>query len=390
MLTASSIEHLSLVDMKVDLKSLFAIIPTLRSFNSTVDYNQLINNIYQHPSVHLQQLSITFHGITFDKVERLLSSITCLTHFTLIANDVQKDMSNGYRWAQLLSTIKTFKFILTFHPNAFVRSVLDLSSFCTKFWLLEKKWYVTQDVCIDNCFWILYSNPYFLNWYPFYYIVGTFVTESTDPASTSFINVKKCCIFGQSISNTTLWRRCTHVSCLSVSPSILNQDHKCRYATMYLDLTKITWLCLDDTKTGKSIDTTIQLMDSLPSLRTLRVSVTILKLLLTQNWFNIANLSIVWGSDRLPKLLTVTETDSLCRSFNHIETLEFTRSFIDDVSQLLNNMMKTLSHVFIDHASSITQQDDQFISYEWLKRNTNLSNFGYSCDKNNNVHIWLY
>ncbi|CAF4744713.1 unnamed protein product, partial [Rotaria sp. Silwood2] len=82
MLTTSSIEHLSLVGIKVDLKSLFAIIPTLRSFNFTVDYNQLINNIYQHPSVHLQQLSITFHGITFDKVERLLSSITCLTHFT--------------------------------------------------------------------------------------------------------------------------------------------------------------------------------------------------------------------------------------------------------------------------------------------------------------------
>ncbi|CAM2721114.1 unnamed protein product [Rotaria socialis] len=84
-LTASSLEYVDLSCIEIDLKSLFSITPALHSFTSTVDYNILISNIHEHPSVNLQRLSITFDGVTFKIIECLLSSMNCLAHFTLVA-----------------------------------------------------------------------------------------------------------------------------------------------------------------------------------------------------------------------------------------------------------------------------------------------------------------
>jgi hypothetical protein len=223
-LTASSIEHLSLYNIGIDLKSLFAVTPALVSLTSTVDYSQLIKNIDQQPSANLQRLSITFDNVTLDKIERLLSSMTHLTHFTLVADNVQKDMANGDRWAQLLSTTTTFQFKFSFCKNAFIQKPLDLHSFHTSFWLVEKKWYVTHDCCIDSRYSLLYSNPYCLDWYPFDDMIGTFVTESTGPELTSFFHVKHLDVSQRLLVNNTLFRRCTHVYSLGLTATNFNQS----------------------------------------------------------------------------------------------------------------------------------------------------------------------
>jgi hypothetical protein len=386
---ASSIEYLYLDNIGIDLKSLFAVTPSLHSFTSTVDNNQFFKNIYQHPSVNLQQLSLTFDGTTLYKTERLLSSMTYLTHFTLIGDNVHEDMANGDRLAQLLNKITTFKFKFTFRKNAFILKPLDFHLFETSFWLVEKKWYVTHDWCIDTQYSLLYSNPYCLNSYPFENMIGKFVTESTGPKLTSFPHIKHVNIHEPVLVNNTLWRRCTHVNDLQVTARNFNRNPSWRYAITYLDSTIITCLTIDTCEIETPIDASIQLMHGLPYLRSLCVSLAILRLMLAHNWPHIVLLNIIWGSDPLPRLLGPSEIDLFCRSFTHVERLEICRLFIDDFSQLLNSMMMTLSYVVIEHYSLITADDVRFISYEWLEQNTKLCNFNYYCDKKDNAHTWI-
>ncbi|CAF4720346.1 unnamed protein product, partial [Rotaria socialis] len=169
---------------------------------------------------------------------------------------------------------------LTFCQNMDIRKPLDLYSFQSNFWLVEKKWYVTHDYCIDTNYALLYSNPYILDSYPFYDMKGTLVTESTDPDPTSFPFVNEFYIPDSKSLNTTLLRRCTHVCYLSATTVDLNQNFRCRFTTMYLNSTIITSLCIDNMQEETLVDVTVQLMHTLPSLRSLRASVMILKLLL--------------------------------------------------------------------------------------------------------------
>ncbi len=312
-----------------------------------------------------------------------------LTHFTLVGNNVQRDMANGDRWAQLLTTITIFTFKFTFCQNAFILKPLDLRSFETNFWLVEKKWFVTHDWCIDTHYSLLYSNPYCLGLYPFNEMIGTFVTESTGPELSSFVHVKHLDVSHGLLVNNMLLRRCTQVNSLGMSATNLTENLSWRHATTYLDLTKITCLAIDVIDMGTSSDATVQLVYGLSSLRSLRVSVTIFRLLLMHNWPHIVHLFIIWGSDRSSRLLTQNETDSLCRSFNNVEELTFSRSFFDNIAQVLNSMMIKLTYVVINQSGYGTPHDDRFISYDWLQRNTKLRNFDYWCDKQNDVHIWL-
>jgi hypothetical protein len=289
----------------------------------------------------------------------------------------------------LLSTTTTFQFKFSFCKNAFIQNPFDLHSFHTSFWLVEKKWYVTHDCCIDSRYSLLYSNPYCLDWYPFDDMIGTFVTESTGPELKSFFHVKHLDVSQRLLVNNTLLRRCTHVYSLGLTATNFNQSRSWRYAITYLDSTKISRLSIDTIDIGTSSELIVQLAYGLPSLRSLQVSVTILRLLLVHNWPHIVYLSIIWGSDRAPRLLTQNQVDSLCRSFTGVEQLEFSRCFIDNISQVLNSMMMTLSYVSIEHLPPITLHDGRFLSYDWLERNTKLRNFGYSCDRNRTVRIWL-
>ena len=387
--TPSSITHLTLDNIDVDFHSLLPVTPLLQCFSSTAECSQIVHNVHLMASVHLQRLSIDVDGIVLAKIETLLSSMEHLTHFTLIANRVDKEWADGGKWARMLTRITTFKFIFTFHSNAFSRQPFDLQSFQTSFWLAEKKWFVTFDLVTEYCHPLLYSHPYCLNWYPFYDMIGTFVTKSTSPQPTSFLHVPQFdAVDWLSMSNTLL-RRCTHLNELSISAARLECSLNWRDLIMELNTSTITCVSLDTIEIPTSIDATVELLCSLPSVRTLRVSVSLLKMLLTYDWSRITRLHIVWGSDRLPKFFDHNQVDSLCRSFTSIQHLDFTRSFIDDVSQLLNNMMMTLTCVYIDHSTSMVADDHRFISHQWLERNTKLRNFHYSCDQRNTVRLWL-
>ncbi len=241
---------------------------------------------------------------------------------------------------------------------------------------------------MDTRYSLLYSNPYCLDWYPFDDMIGIFVTEPTGPELTSFFHVKHLDVGQRLPVNNKLLRRCTHVYSLEVAVTNLNKSLSWRCATTYLDSTKITRLTIDTINIETSSELIVQLLSGLPSLQSLRVSVTILRLLLVHNWPQIVYLSIIWDSDRSPKLLTQNQVNLFCRSFTRVEQLEFSRCFVDNVSQAPNSMI-TLSHVLINHLPLMTPHDDEFISYEWLERNTKLRNFGYSCDNDNTVYIWL-
>ena len=114
-LRTSSITHLTLYNIEVDLQTLLPVTPLLRSFISTAHCSQMISNIHLLSPVYLQRLSINVEGIRLTKIERLLSSMKHLTHFTLIAYNVDKEWAGGGKWARLLATITTFKFTFTLH-----------------------------------------------------------------------------------------------------------------------------------------------------------------------------------------------------------------------------------------------------------------------------------
>ena len=388
-LTTSSITHLTLDNIDADLQTLLPVTPLLRSFISTAYYSQIVHNIHLLPAVYLQRLSINVEGIRLTKIERLLSSMKHLTDFTLIAYNVDKEWADGGKWARMLTRISTFKFKFTFHSFAFREESFDLQSFQTSFWLLEKKWYVTFDSVTEYCHPLLYSHPYCLEWYPFYQMKGTFVTKSTSPEPSPILHVIELDVGDWLSLSNVLRRRCTYVDVLNIFPVRLESSLNWRDLIMELNTSTITCVSIDSIEITTSIDATVQLLSSLPSVRSMRVSVTILKMLLPYDWSRITRLHIVWGSDRLPKFFDHNQVDSLCRSFTSIQHLDFTRSFIDDVGQLLNNMMMTLTHVYIDHSTSMTADDDRFISHQWLQRNTKLRNFHYSCDQRNTVRLWL-
>ena len=387
--TTSSITHLTLDNINVDFHSLLPVTPLLQCFSSTAECSQMVHNLHLMASVHLQRLSIHVDGIVLAKIETLLSSMRHLTHFTLIADRVDKEWADGGKWARMLTRMTTFQFIFTFHSNAFSQQPFDLQSFQTSFWLSEKKWFVTFDLVTEYCHPLLYSHPYCLEWYPFYDMIGTFVTKSTSPEPTSFLHVPQLdAVDWLSMSNTLL-RRCTHLNDLSIHVAHLECTLHWRDLIVELNTSTISCVSLDTIEIPTSIDATVELLCSLPSVRRLRVSVSILKMLLEYDWSRITRLDIIWGSDRLPKLLDQNQVDSLCRSFTRIQRLKFARSFIDDVSQLLNSMMRTLSQVSILHLPPITTDDHRFISHQWLERNTRLCHFHYSCDRENTVRLWL-
>ena len=388
-LTTSAVKRVTLDNIQMDWRSLLSVTPRLQSFTSTVNCISLIYLIQLSPPVHLQRLSITVDNILLATIERLLSSTKSLTHFTLIAKNIDEKWADGGQWARLLPTVTVFKFHFTFTEYVLGRKPLDLQSFETSFWLVEKKWYVTLDSGIQWGHALLYSNPYCLDWYPFHEMMGTFVTASTSPEPTSFLRVKQLETADWLPSNDILLHRCTHVNDLEVSASSLDYSLSWRYVFAQLNTAIITSLTINTTMIGSSTDAVVQWMCSLPSVKTLRLSVGILKMLLGYHWPRITHLTTTWGSDRLPKRMDEQQVDSLCRSFTHLQQLNFNRSFIDNVSQLLNSMMTSLTHVHIDHGYPITANDDRFISQQWLERNTKLRNFHYSCDASNRVDLWL-
>jgi hypothetical protein len=75
------------------------------------------------------------------QMERFLLNLSFLTHLTLQINS-SKDFADGHRWERLTTKymVFNFKFKITLKN---IEQILD--SFCTSFWLQEKRWYVAYD-----------------------------------------------------------------------------------------------------------------------------------------------------------------------------------------------------------------------------------------------------
>jgi len=111
------------------------------------------------------------------KVEHLLSRMRELVHCTIIAEEVNSDMADGDTWARLMCKMVTFNFFFSFTVQTFTHQALSLDSFCTRFWLVEKQWYVIHDQCLRTYSNVLYSNPYCGESYPNYLMHTTFTTK---------------------------------------------------------------------------------------------------------------------------------------------------------------------------------------------------------------------
>jgi hypothetical protein len=72
------------------------------------------------------------------EMEQLLSQLPCLKYLELKAR-AKDDIANGYQWEVLTNSLITFNFKFSVSS---VDISSHLSSFCTPFWLEEKRWFV--------------------------------------------------------------------------------------------------------------------------------------------------------------------------------------------------------------------------------------------------------
>ena len=93
----------------------------------------------------------------------MLQSLGQLTDLTVIGNDIQYDMVDGWTWSRLLKSIVTFKFVFIFARIISTSATIDLTSFRSSFWLEEKRWFVMSERCRDTGFSMLYSNQFCLD-----------------------------------------------------------------------------------------------------------------------------------------------------------------------------------------------------------------------------------
>ena len=121
------------------------------------------------------------------------------------------DMTNGIAWEEILINIITFKFSFSFHNSTSISEPIELDSFRSLFWLEKKHWYVGYDQCTVSGFSLLYSIPYFMNTFPWFYIKGTIMTKSTGPQITSFCSINRLILIDESTINNELLHRYTNL-----------------------------------------------------------------------------------------------------------------------------------------------------------------------------------
>ncbi|CAF3930779.1 unnamed protein product, partial [Rotaria sp. Silwood1] len=214
LMQTSTIECLAIIGRQINLHQIFAIAPMLRQLNVALIVSQFsdIDMIFQSP-INLQQLSITINHMTMVDIKRLLSPMTCLTHLTLNIKNVKSDMINGHAWIPLLTRIITFQFVFSISK----KDDVDLDSFRTRFWLEEKKWYITFDQWINVSYSFLYTNPCYEDYsYLSLLMKKTLVTESTGLKPTIWPHTKYFFFNIESPLSAAYLRRVTHADTLIV------------------------------------------------------------------------------------------------------------------------------------------------------------------------------
>lgn len=91
----STIEHLILDNILVDLEDLFLVIPGLRTSDTMIDYCSFNRFRHVYPLEHLKNLSIDIYRLDFSIIKQLLYPVTRLVQLTIVGHQVNNDMANG-------------------------------------------------------------------------------------------------------------------------------------------------------------------------------------------------------------------------------------------------------------------------------------------------------
>ena len=124
-----------------------------------------------------------------------------------------------------------------------------------------------------------------------------------------------------------------------------------------------------------------------PRLSALSVYGSILDSLLFNQWPDIVYLRIEHDFDNDFPSLSSNTIDALCRSFINLKRLDIHSASIIDLPQLLNKMRMKLTELIIRQPAH--GNNHQFITREYIERNTELKNFHYVCDAMHSLYLWL-
>ncbi|CAF1929997.1 unnamed protein product [Rotaria magnacalcarata] len=214
----SSIEHLILDNIRINLYHIYSIAPVLRTLDTIIDPYSVNHIKHNFPPEYLSKLSIKFFGhFNLSTMKQLLREMTRLVHLTIVAYDIYNDIIDGFAWERILANIITFKFLFSFHESTWTQEPIELESFRTLFWLENKHWYIKYDRCTVSGFSLLYSIPYFNNTYPWVHIKGPIITKSTGPDIFSLSNINHLNVNYESPINTEILCRFTNLQRLEES-----------------------------------------------------------------------------------------------------------------------------------------------------------------------------
>ncbi|CAF1145848.1 unnamed protein product [Rotaria sordida] len=384
LIQTSLIEYLTIIGIQINLHQIFAIAPMLRQLNVELIVTQFsdINMIFQ-PSINLQQLSITNNRMTMLEIRRLLLPMTRLTHLSLNISNVESDMINGDAWTPLLTRIIIFQFVFKISNGVNI----DLHSFRTRFWLEEKKWYVTFDRWIGTSYSYLYTNPCFID---YSYLLSShgniLVTKSTELEPTTYPHTEYLFVNAELLMPKAYLHRFTHVRTLYVAR---NLDISLGYIITCIDLSRITSFVESDSETKQSSNECVRILNSLSHLRSLTLHSSTLVLFFNRHWPQITDLDITRNLLGPYKRLSSNEIDALWHSFIHLKRLKLNRACIANLSRLFDNMTMTLSNVSIYEYRFGSDLNSPMITRQWFEQETKLRQFDYFQDDIWNVHLWL-
>jgi hypothetical protein len=385
----SSVQYLHIKSVTIDLLSLLAVAPMLHTLECRFQTRKLtLGRIYPR-LLYLQQLRIKLRTITWKKMAKLLSSFPRLVYLVIIGDDINSDMVDGFEWARILQWIKYFEFKFELFDHAFRKEPLSLDSFRTNFWIKEKKWFVTYDRGLSpGDFSILYSNSSSIMVYPPHEINEAIISESTASEPSLFFHVYYLIICDRYLKYPFLhWYK--HVKNLYLSQVTTTFLKAFNDLVACLDTPQIMTCNIVSKWSSESSFEYIKFLHSLPRLRRLEVSCINLNYLFLHQWPHIVDLKIENDYENRSHMLSSNDVDALCHSFSYIKRLDIHSSSATDLLQLLNGMKMILTDIIIRQSHQVN--NEQFITREWIERNTELKNFYHTstCDFWYSVRLWL-
>ena len=389
----SSIEHLTVLNVPIDVEQLYSHVPALRTLDANLRVYHPAHKFRLHPSENLRHLSLKIYHLYFSTIEQLLHSMRKLTHLIIIASNVYNDMADGSAWERILTEIISFKFSFTFHKSTWVEKPMKLDSFQSSFWLEKKQWYVGYDRCTVSGFSLLYSIPYMMNTYPWHSVQGPISTKSTGSQMVSLNHVNRFTFNEQLPIDNKCLRRLIHLEQIFIDESGGILDKLLNNVVPYIDMSRITMLSISIFSSNINTNSFVRLVSITPHLRSVGASIVLLKSLFFSHWPNIRQLKILWSFSSATiadKILTGNEMEMFYHSFTHLEYVSFYQDGHLNPSILLNTMPKTISNIVIYHPDKITPADfPDFVTRDWLEEKTCLRDFFYSCNQLNAVSLWF-